>query len=116
MLHSTIKVDIRQLILGYLVIKSSVQEEVLDEEIIQIIQQLDSKNIFVEFRSKEEIELLLDYWKENNFIEQVGKIISLSKSRKKYINLDFVKNKLFDVNTDVADEVINVCREVVYEK
>lgn len=63
-------VELRPLLLGYLTFKELVEQRKILSDVEFIVSNLRKKGISVEFKSSDEVDVLLDYWKH----ERISKI------------------------------------------
>lgn len=105
------QVRIRPLILGYLVLNEKATYSSLILDIKEIVKRLDQRSIGVECFDDDEVELLIEYWREKGYLEISDKEISLLETRKSIFNRDFIENRLFDsYNTKT---IVNTYEEVL---
>lgn len=105
-----ISVELRPLLLGYLTVKRFVAERRVLGDVEVMVRNLRSRGISVDFESPDEVDALLDYWKQEKYLEVRDEHLYLDTN---IIDEDFVTKKLFDRRLVNVDTIVSVYKEVL---
>lgn len=108
------KIEVRPLMLGYLaMVETYIEEKKIKRDICTLANRLYDEGFLVNLHSDDEIELLLDYWKEHSYFETKDSGIRLRECKRHIFNKKFVINNLFDPGSIPSDSLINAYSEVL---
>lgn len=108
-----LKLEIRPLVLGYLAMSHNIQTDKLFKDMDQVVGKLQSKGVPVDLYNSDEIQILLTYWQEQNYVEVKDSYISLTESKRNVFNEDFVTHKLFNRKCEYIPTIVSTYCEVI---
>lgn len=105
-----VSVELRPLLLGYLSVKKFVVERKVLADVEFLVRNLRSHGISVDFKGPDEVDVLLDYWKKEKYLEVRDEHLYLDTN---IIDEDFVTQKLFDRRSINIDTIVSAYKEVL---